>query len=123
HLREQLRQARTEQGRRDLAHLLARFEGQGKEVVPILREELREGKHQAQYAAAEALRVLGPDAAEAVPELLKLLSHPHAGMGAVAAETLGSIGRPAKAAVPALKAMLKDAKPDRRMVAAKALSR
>ena len=123
HLLEQLRQAKTTQARRDLAHLLARFEGQGPQVMPILREELREGKPADQYAAALALSILGPGAAEAVPELVRLLSHAHPGMRALAATTLASIGLAARPAVPALKAMLKEDKLAMCSVAADALSR
>src|SRR5262249_50365539 len=63
HLLDQLRQAKTVQARRDLAHVLAHFEGQSKFVLPILREELREPQPAAQYAAAQALLLLGPDPA------------------------------------------------------------
>jgi HEAT repeat protein len=123
HLLDQLRKAKKLKIRRDLAHLLAHFEGQSKKILPILREELREPQPASQYMAAQALMMLGPDAAEAVPELLKLLNHKNAGMRALAAQVLGSIGRTARLAVPALKAMLKEAKPQMRIVAANALSR
>ncbi len=122
HLLDQLRQAKTPQARRDLAHLLAHFEGQSKQVVPILREELLESHPVAQCAAVRALMTLGTDAAEAVPELLRLLSNPHPGMRALAAQALGSIGRAARPAVPALKAMLKETQSDLRIIAANALS-
>ncbi len=122
HLLEQLRQAKTAQTRRDLAHLLAQFEGQSKQVLSILREELREPQPAAQYAAAQALMTLGPDAVGAVPELIRLLSNSHPGMRAVAAQALAGIGRAARPAVPALKAMLKETKPEMRIVAANALS-
>jgi HEAT repeat protein len=122
HLLDQLRQAKTPQTKRDLAHLLANFEGQGKQVLPILREELRETQPADQYAAAKALMTLGPDAAEAVPELARLLSSPHPGIRAAAAQALGRAGRAARPAVPALKAMLKEDEPKMRIVAADALS-
>jgi HEAT repeat protein len=91
-------------------------------VLPILREELRESEPAPQYAAARAVMALGPDAGEAVPELVRLLSSPHPGIRAAAAQALGRIGRAARPAVPALKAMLKDDKPEMRTVAANALS-
>ena len=72
-------------------------------------------KPASQYAAAQALMFLGPDAAEAVPELVMLLSSSHPAIRAVAAKALASIGRAAKPAVPALKAMLKDARPEMRI--------
>ncbi|HEY7423761.1 MAG TPA: HEAT repeat domain-containing protein [Gemmataceae bacterium] len=122
HLHEQLRKANNSKLKRDLAHLLANFEGQSKPIVPILREELREPQFAHQYAAAQALSKLGPDAAEAVPELIASLRSPHAGMRALAAQALASMGRAAKPAVPALKEMLKETKPVMRLVAADALS-
>jgi HEAT repeat protein len=122
HLHGQLREAKDAPTRRELAHLLASFEGQSKPIVPILREELRDPQPVSQYAAAKALIKIGPDAADVVPELLQLLNHKHAGMRAVAAQVLGSIGRAARPAVPALKTMLKEAKPEMRIVAANALS-
>src|SRR5205807_10352469 len=101
HLLEQLQKAKTAQEKRDLAHLLAHVEGQSKLVVPILRDELREPQTAAQHAAAQALTLLGPDAAEAVPELVQLLSNRYPGMRALAARALGAIGRAARPAVPA----------------------
>jgi HEAT repeat protein len=121
HLLEQLRQAKTPQTRRDLAHLLAHFEGQSKEILPILREELRQPHPASQYAAAQALMLLGSDGAEAVPELLPLLSSSHLGARAAGATALGRIGRAAKPAVPDLKAMLMDPNPKIRLLAASAL--
>lgn len=123
HLLDQLRQATGPQARRDLAHLLARFEGQSEHVLPILREELRNPKFANQYAAMQALGALGPDAAEAVPELVPMLNNPQFGVRAAAASTLGSIGRAARPAVPGLKAMLQEARPEMRILAADALSR
>jgi HEAT repeat protein len=122
HLLDQLRQAKNARARRDLAHLLARFEGQGQQIVPILREELRESQPADQNAAARALALLGPDAVEAVPDLVRLLSSPHPGIRTVGAKALTSIGRAARPAVPSLKAMLKEDKPLMRVVAAGALS-
>jgi HEAT repeat protein len=123
HLLDQFRRAKTTQSRRDLAHLLAQFEGQATLVLPILREELGERRPDAQYEAARALTLLGPEAAEAVPELARLLGDPNPGMRAIAARALGGIGRASRPAVPALKAMLKEDPPLLRLVAADALSR
>jgi HEAT repeat protein len=122
-LLEQLRQAKTVQTKRELAHFLAHFEGQSKHVVPILREELREPSDAEQYEAAKALTVLGPEGAETVPELLQMLKNSHPGMRAVAARALGNVGRAARPAAPALKAMLRDAKAENRFEAASALSK
>lgn len=123
HLLEQLRRAKSTQARRDLADLLARFEGQGKTVLPILREKLASPEPTAKYAAARSLWLLGPDAAEAMPELLRMLSAPDPGMRAVAAYSLGSIGAAARPAVPGLNALLKSDKLGLRLLAALALSR
>jgi HEAT repeat protein len=123
HLLDQLREAKNTQTRRDLAHLLARFEGQSERVVPILREQLREKEPADQYAAMQALTRLGPDGAEATPELVQLLSNAHPGMKVVAAQTLGGMGRAARPAAPALKAMLNADNPALRISAATALSR
>jgi len=119
----QLRKASSLPARRDLAHLLAKFEGQAKHVVPILREELRETSAAHQYLAMTALGAIGPEGAEAVAELVPILKHPHAGMRAASAQTLGLIGRAAKPAVPALKGLLKDSETVTRLSAADALSR
>jgi HEAT repeat protein len=123
HLLDQLREAKSPVIRRDLAHLLAHFEGQSKPILPILREELREPQLASPYVAAQALLLLGPDAAEAVPELVALLSSSHPAIRAVAAKALASVGRAAKPAVPLLKAMLKEASPEMRILAAESLSR
>lgn len=123
HLLHQLAEAKSTPARRDLAHLLAHFDGQARRVVPILRDELRDMRPASRYAATRAIIRLGPDAAPVLPELVPLLSGKHLGMRAAAAQALGYIGRAAKPAVPALKAMLKDAKPALRMAAAEAISR
>ena len=77
-LLEQLKQAKAEQERRDLAHLLARFEGQNKLVLPILREELAM-RNRSSVRAMQALKAWA-DAVEAVPELVKVLGHRNPGM-------------------------------------------
>jgi HEAT repeat protein len=123
HLLDQLQQAESPKTRRDLAHLLARFEGQGNHIASILREELREPGFANQYAAMIALMEIGPDGAEAVPELVRLLGSPKPEVKAVAARTLGRIGRAAQPAVPALRALMKEAMPQIRILAADALSR
>jgi HEAT repeat protein len=58
---------------------------------------LRDPKPAAQHAAASALSDIGPEAAEAVPELLNLLGHAHPGMRRVAAQTLAHMGRTVEA--------------------------
>ena len=118
HLLDQLHQAKTRQAKRDLAHLLARFEGQGKLILPILREELRGLQPEDQYTAAKSLMLLGPDAADAVPDLVRLLNDREPGIRVIAAEVLGSIGRAARPAVPKLKEMLNEVKLEMRLCAA-----
>ena len=58
HLLGQLRQADSPKARRNLAHFLARFDGQAKQVLPILRDELREPDFAKQYPAVQ--RAAGP---------------------------------------------------------------
>jgi HEAT repeat protein len=123
HLLDRFREAKNPASRRDLARLLAHFEGQSEPILPTLRGELREPDPATQFAAAQALTLLGPDAAEAVPALAELLDSPHPALRAVAARALAGVGRAAKPAVPVLKAMLKDARPEMRTLAADALSR
>jgi HEAT repeat protein len=123
HLLRQLRQADTPKARRDLAHLLTHFEGQAKVVLPILLDELGDADFAAQYAAMKRLLQLGPDGADAVPDLVRLLGSPRLETRMVAAKTLGHIGRAARPAVPTLRAMLKEARPPVRLLAAEALSR
>ena len=94
HLVEQLRQAKTDRERRDLARSLAGPGcGSGQAATcRSCREELRDPKPAApSTAAASALSDIGPDAADAVPELLKLLNHTHPGMRVVAAQTLAQV--------------------------------
>lgn len=123
HLLRQWADAKTAEAKRGLAHLLAHYERPGKELVPILREELRDAQPESQCQAALALRRLGPDAAAAVPDLAALLKHPDPALQTVAAETLAVMGPAAQPAARALLALLRDGAPDLRIVAASALSR
>ncbi|HRX79820.1 MAG TPA: HEAT repeat domain-containing protein, partial [Pirellulaceae bacterium] len=76
---------------------------QGKDAVPRLRNALKYEK--AQYWACLVLAEIGPDAAEAVPEIQEVLktADPHVRLEALVA--LGKIGAGAKAAVPAIAAI------------------
>jgi HEAT repeat protein len=123
HLLDRFRETKNPVSRRDLAHLLAHSEGQAEPILLTLRGELRESDPAIRFAAARALTLLGPDAAEAVPALVELLGSPHPALRAVAAKALAGVGRAAKPAVPGLKAMLEDARPELRTLAADALSR
>lgn len=118
----QLRESTSRQTRLDLAYLLAKFEGQAKHVVPDLREELRAVGAARPYRAMATLTTLGPDAADAIPDLVPLLTHSHAGVRALAARTLGTIGRPARPVGTELKRMLNDPDNAVRLLAAEALS-
>ncbi len=86
--------------------------------MPILREELRGLQPEDQYTAAKSLMLLGPDAADAVPDLVRLLNDREPGIRVIAAEVLGSIGRAARPAVPKLKEMLNEVKLEMRLRAA-----
>ncbi len=123
HLLGQLRQADSPKARRDLAHFLARFDGQAKQVLPILRDELREPDFAKQYPALSALLDLGPDGAAAVPELVRLLASPKPEARAAAARSLGRIGPAAQPAAKALLPLLHDPMRQLRILAADALSR
>jgi HEAT repeat protein len=122
HLLAQLCRARSAESKRRIAYFLARFEGQSKVVLPVLLDELRDPKIASQDRAARVVALLGPDAAEAVPELVKLLNSSDPSIHEYAVEALSAVGRASKPAVPHLKAMLKEDL-RRRMMAAHALSR
>jgi HEAT repeat protein len=97
-----------------------------KPALPVLAEALKDTHAGTRAAAAEALRRLGKDAREAVPELQQALKDKSAEplTRAQAALALGRVGAPdALAAVPVLKEVLADPKApsDVRKAAAEAL--
>ncbi|HTU93994.1 MAG TPA: HEAT repeat domain-containing protein [Gemmataceae bacterium] len=93
----------------------------GSAAVPALREALTEEK--SGEAAAHVLGLIGPRAADAVPDLIALLNRRQAvaALRSEAAFALGRIGEPAGDIVPALIAALADSKKDVREQAADAL--
>jgi HEAT repeat protein len=64
--------------------------------------------NQSPYGAKDSVRKLGPWAAEAVPDLIRALEDPSAGVREIAALGLASIGPSACGAAPALVAVLGD---------------
>ncbi len=90
-------------------------------AVPVLREALadKEGSE----AAAHVLGLIGPRAADALPDLIAVLQRQQApaALRSEAAFALGRIGQPSAAIVPALIAALKDDKREVREQAAEAL--
>jgi len=71
---------------------------QGKEVVPRLRSALKHDR--ACYWACIVLAEIGPDAAEAVPDLQEVLDHPDPDVQMQALLALGEIGPASAPAVP-----------------------
>src|SRR5262249_48918279 len=63
---------------------------------------LRDKKGSVRYWAGVALEKAGPEAAAAVPDLVKLLKDDDTHTRRRAAEVLGTIGHPARAAIPVL---------------------
>jgi HEAT repeat protein len=76
----------------------------GKEALPRLREFLKHDK--LCYWAAVVVADIGPDAAEAVPELTELLGHEGPEVRLQALVALGEIGAASKPAIPAILAAL-----------------
>ncbi|MCA9122104.1 MAG: HEAT repeat domain-containing protein [Planctomycetaceae bacterium] len=73
---------------------------QGKEAVPKLRSALKH--EEAQYWACLVLAEIGPDAADAVPEIVEVLDAQKPQVRLEALVALGEIGAAAKSAVPAI---------------------
>ncbi|MHC4789551.1 MAG: HEAT repeat domain-containing protein [Planctomycetota bacterium] len=83
--------------------------GIGKAAVPALREVLGKSTDQEELVNATlALKWMGPDAEEAVPELVAALDSGSEYLRRDAAEALGGIGPSATAAVPALVGMVEE---------------
>jgi HEAT repeat protein len=80
----------------------------GAAAVPDLVRALGDPDPGVRLRAAEALARIGPDAKEAVPELIRLLSdeREHVETRKAAAWALGQIGPPASGAVPELMRIL-----------------
>ena len=77
----------------DLANQAARSLAQiGAASVPALAAALQDEDPAVGWRALWALSVVGPDATEGVPEVLKLLDHPQEKVRAAAIFTLGEIG-------------------------------
>jgi len=74
-----------------------------------------------QFLGILGIKVLGPAAKEAVPDLVPLLKSDDYSVRGVAADALGLIGADAKAAVPALLVTLEDQVPYVRLSACRAL--
>jgi hypothetical protein len=76
-------------------------------ALPALITALRDRDEFVRASAAEDIGDIGPDAASAVPELIRLLSR-DAGSRGSACDALRGIGPAAKSALPALKQLLSD---------------
>jgi HEAT repeat protein len=76
---------------------------EGKDAVPRLRRALKHEK--AQYWACVVLADIGPDSAEAVPELINVLKAKDPDVRLEALVALGAIGDAAKPAIPAIVAL------------------
>jgi HEAT repeat protein len=86
-------------------------------------EQLKHGSFEVRTAAADALGVIGPAAAVAVPDLVRALNDEHVEVHWYALDALGRIGEPASSAVPAIALVLANLRRDRysRSMAARAL--
>src|SRR5262245_28038760 len=79
--------------KQDVANQAARSLAQiGGPAVPVLAAALQDADLAVSWRALWALCVIGPDAIESVPEVLKLLEHPQDKVRAAAIFTLGEIG-------------------------------
>jgi hypothetical protein len=74
----------------------------GSASVPALREALQSAEPSLRSRAADTLAKIGPDAAEAVPDLIVTLNDPDLRVRKSAARALGQIGPKAAPAVPTL---------------------
>ena len=95
--------------RRFAISALGRFGKDAKPAVADLIGILKNEK-ELRYTVLRALEQIGPDAAEALPELLKLLDDKS--YGYTAARAIGALGRAAVPAVPALVKRMQQAKSD-----------
>jgi HEAT repeat protein len=91
--------------------------------VPALRQAIATGDRYVRWWAIEVLLEIGPDAVDAVPELVHVTKVHDQWFRASAAKALGRIGPAARDAVPALTALCKHPYSDARAAAATALAR
>ncbi|MDB5305857.1 MAG: putative lyase [Gemmataceae bacterium] len=101
---------------------LAAADGDVTKAAGIVRDGLADRSLAVRTAAAEALVLVGPTAAD-VPALVRLSREPAAGAKEAAATALGRIGPGAKDAVAQLAKLLNDRDGDVRIAAAEALGR
>jgi HEAT repeat protein len=99
---------------------LAAVDGDVKKAAPTIRAGLTQRVGVARNAAAEALLLIGPTAAD-LPALLKLLRDGNSATRTAAAQNVARLGPVAKDAVPALTKMLDDRDFEARVAAAEAL--
>jgi HEAT repeat protein len=93
--------------------------GQSELAVQVIREEIFVPT--TQLEALSCLAELGPEAAPATPELIRLLESDDADLREAAAQAIERIGPAAKAAIPILQRLLFDRDTDVRRAAAQAL--
>jgi HEAT repeat protein len=91
-------------------------------TLATLREGLKSCEGLGAVFAASTLKRLGPEAAPAVPDLERALSHPNRDVRLVAAHALGRVGPPAAAAIPKLEELAHGADAALRQNAAQALT-
>jgi HEAT repeat protein len=93
----------------------------GQPAVSALSDALRNENAKIREGAALSLLSIGPEAKEALPELIQTLRDPSEDVRMMAAMALGEIGPNALAAIPALQECLKDQSLSVRCYAAKAM--
>jgi HEAT repeat protein len=97
-LRGALRDFRSpEPAKRELAGTTLRR--MGEDAVPSLREIVNSGTEDERYRAVRLLGRIGPQAADAVPDLIALLTGKDLAIPSAIAAALAGIGRPAEAPV------------------------
>jgi HEAT repeat protein len=94
----------------------------GSKDIPSLRKALKEINNTTTWATPYILKQFGPNAKDAIPFLIKGLSHKDPGNRLTAALALGEIGTDAKVAGPALMKALQDPSPSVRVGVAAALA-
>ena len=77
----------------------------GKRAVPAVVKAMGKGTTEARVDAVKTLLNMGPEAAAAVPHLVKLTTGEHKMVAVQAVMALEAIGPSARAALPALKAL------------------
>ncbi|MFO0797052.1 MAG: HEAT repeat domain-containing protein [Gemmataceae bacterium] len=98
---------------------LAALDGDVTKAAPTVREHLASPNPNARAAAAEALQLVGPTAAD-VPALTRVLRDPSPAGKAGAAAALARLGPAAKDAIPKLVPLITDAESEVRVAAADA---